>query len=105
MRKPAEPNAGTAEVQDIEQLKTRYERLHKQKIAADTHLEVARNRLQDLQAEARKLYGTDDIDELQKKLAMMKAENEQKRANYQAELDKIEGDLAIIEREFEAAGT
>ena len=102
MRKPVEPT-GT-DVQDIEQLKSRYDRLHKQKIAADTHLEVARNRLQDLQAEARKLYGTDDIEELQRKLAAMKAENERKRAEYQADLDRIEGDLATIEREFEAAG-
>jgi predicted nucleic acid-binding Zn-ribbon protein len=100
MRKPVETRELGTGTDDIEHLKLRYDRLHKQKITADTHLEVARTRLEELQEEARRLYGTDDVAELQKKLVAMKAENDRKRSDYQAELDRIESDLATIEREF-----
>jgi hypothetical protein len=89
--------------QTIEQLQQRYDKLHKQKIQAETKLDSARLQLEALQKEAREKYGTDDLTELRAKLDAMQAENEQKRAAYQADLDRIEGDLAAVEQRFAAA--
>jgi chromosome segregation ATPase len=91
--------------QTIEQLQERYKKLDKQKTQAETTLELARGQLAALQKDAREKYGTDDLAELQTKLAAMQAENEQKRAAYQAELERIETDLAAVEQRFAAAGS
>jgi hypothetical protein len=89
--------------QTIEQLQQRYDKLHKQKIQAETKLESARSQLEALQKEAREKYDTDDLTELRAKLEAMQTDNEQKRAAYQADLDRIEGDLAAVEQRFAAA--
>lgn len=88
--------------QSIEQLQERYKELHTKKIQADTNLENATNTLKALKEEARQQFGTDDVDELRKKLDAMKAENEAKRRNYQTELDRIEAELAAVEEKFAA---
>ncbi len=51
-------------------------------------------------APKRAAWGTDDLDELQKKLQEMTAENERRRAEYQHHLEKIDADLADVERTF-----
>jgi DNA repair exonuclease SbcCD ATPase subunit len=89
--------------QTIEQLQARYHNLHTQKITADANLENARQNLDKLKDEARQKFGTDDVDELREKLRAMKAENEEKRKNYQAELDRIETDLQSVEKNLDAA--
>jgi chromosome segregation ATPase len=96
-------SAATNGQQTIEQLQQRYDKLHKQRIQAETKLESARTQLESLQKEARDKYGTDDLAELRAKLDAMQADNEQKRAVYQADLDRIEGDLAAVEQRFAAA--
>ena len=68
--------------QSIEELQRRYSALNTRKIQADTHLETARKNLEQLKSEARAAYGTDDVAELQQKLAAMKAENEAQRRKY-----------------------
>ena len=88
--------------QTIEQLQQRYERLNTQKIQCETKLESARQQLDALQREAREKYGTDDLAELQAKLEQMKKDNEEKRAKYQADLDRIETDLDQVEKNFQA---
>ena len=52
---------------------------------------------------AREKYQTDDVAELQELLARMKADNEHKRKNYQAQLDTIESELAEVEQKFAPA--
>src|SRR3954453_15813268 len=89
--------------QSIEQLQRRHEQLNTQKIQAQTKLESARQQLEALKREAREKYGTDDLAVLRQKLADMKDENERKRADYQAELDRIETDLAAVEERFAVA--
>ena len=89
--------------QTIEQLQQRYDKLHKQKIQAETKLESARSQLEALQEEAREKYGTDNLAELQAKLEAMQADNEQKRTAYQTGLERIESDLAAVEQRFAAA--
>lgn len=85
------------EIQDIEQLKRRYETLRDKKTEADTLLRTAEAELEKLKAEARERYGTDDVEALKKKLGDMEAENRRKRQEYQALLDGIERDLKHVE--------
>lgn len=89
--------------QSIEQLQARYQALHTRKIQAETHLQNAREQLATLKRQALENYGTDDVDELRQRLAAMKADNEEKRKNYQGDLDRIEGALAEVEQKFAAA--
>jgi chromosome segregation ATPase len=89
--------------QSIEQLQERYATLNAKKIAAETELKGAEKRLKELQKEARDKYGTDDVAKLREMLENLKRENEEKRANYQASLDRIENDLAAVEEKFTAA--
>lgn len=91
--------------QSIEVLQQRFQALDKRKIQAETHLENARKELERLQREAREKYGTEDVHELRSKLEQMKADNEEKRRNYQADLDRIENELTEIEAKYEGAGT
>jgi hypothetical protein len=86
--------------QNMDQLQQRYVKLNEQKIAAETELRGAEKQLKQLQDEAREKYGTDDVAKLQTMLSDLKAENEAKRAGYQAELDRIENDLAAVEERF-----
>lgn len=90
--------------QSIEELQRRFQSLNTRKIQAETHLENARKELERLQREAREKFGTDQVDELRLKLEQMKADNEEKRRNYQADLDRIENDLTDIEAKYEGAG-
>jgi predicted nucleic acid-binding Zn-ribbon protein len=89
--------------QSIDVLQKRYTALNTRKIQAETEHNGAEKRLKQLQDEARQKYGTDDVAELQKKLEQMQADNEDKRAKYQADLDRIEGELAAVEQKFAAA--
>ena len=92
-----------ADEQLIEQLQKRYQQLYDRKIQADTNLGHAKQQLDRLKQEAREKYGTDDVAELGKKLEAMRNENEVKRSKYQADLDRIERDLAAVEDRFAAA--
>lgn len=89
--------------QSIEQLQARYQALNTRKIQAETHLQNARDQLATLKKQALDAYGTDDVEQLREQLQKMKSENEQKRQNYQAELNRIEGNLAAVEQKFAAA--
>jgi hypothetical protein len=86
--------------QGIEQLQQRYNALHTKKIQAETNLENARQQLERLKSEAREKFGTDDVAQLREKLDAMKAENQRKRENYQAELDRIETELTAVEAKY-----
>lgn len=86
-----------ADKQTIEQLTERYQGLNKRKIQAETNLKNAQKQLDDLRKQAKRDYGTDDLEELKKKLDAMKQDNEAKRAKYQADLNKIETDLVEVE--------
>jgi len=89
--------------QSIEELQRRYQALTTKKTQAETLRDAAKEQLEALKAQARTKYGTDDVTELKRKLDDMVAENNRKRADYQADLDKIERDLAEVERTFAEA--
>src|ERR1041385_3231818 len=86
--------------QSIEQLQQRYQGLNKKKIQAETQRDTAKSRLEELKAQARDKFGTDDVSQLQKKLDDMVADNERKRSQYQNDLDNIEANLAGVEAKF-----
>jgi chromosome segregation ATPase len=89
--------------QTIEQLQQRYQSLHTKKIQAETQRDSAKKRLDELKAQAREKYGTDDVAKLQEKLGEIISENDRKRAKYQEDLDKIEKGLAEVETKFSEA--
>lgn len=86
--------------QSIEELKKRYENLHRKKIQAEANLDNAKKQLEELKEQARKEYGTEDIEALKKKLAEMQAENERRQSEYQQQLNKVESDLAAVEEKY-----
>jgi chromosome segregation ATPase len=86
--------------QTIEQLRKRYEELNKQQIEAGANYKNASDQLESLKAAALQEHGTDDLEALKVKLKEMEAENERKRSEYQAHLDKIEADLKEVEKKF-----
>ena len=85
--------------QDIEQLRKRYTDLDRKKAAAEANLKTATDNLEVLKEQARKTYGTDNLDELRAKLEEMRRENDRKRTDYQHHLDQIETRLSEIERD------
>jgi len=93
----------TTEPQDIELLKQRHRKLNEEKIKAETNELRAREELEKLRAEAKQKYGTDDLEELKRKLEEMKQQNLQKRRDYQTHLDSIQAKLAEVEQKYAAA--
>jgi hypothetical protein len=95
------PRIETKPIQlDIEQLKQEHARLDRAKTTAEANLKNATDQLEVLRDEAKATYGTDDLDELRKKLTQMQADNEAKRAEYQKHLEKIRHDLQQVEQTF-----
>ena len=89
--------------QTMDQLKKRFEELSLMKVKYETQRDSAAAELADLKEQALELYGSDDVKQLEKKLSEMKAENEKKRSEYQASLDKIDESLQNVQESFEAA--
>ena len=89
---------------DIEQLKKKHKELEKQKTTAEANLKTATDQLEALKEEAKQKYGSDDLDQLRRRLAEMKESNEKKRADYQKHLEEIEIRLAQVEKEFSNPG-
>ena len=84
----------------IDKLQQRYAKFNKQQIRVGAQLEEAQKRLSELQSQAKKDFGTDDVDALQGKLQAMKKENEKKQSEYQKGLDEVEAKLKEVEAEF-----
>ena len=89
--------------QTMDQLKKRFEELSLMKVKYETQRDSAAAELADLKEQALELYGSDDVKQLEKKLSEMKTENEKKRSEYQASLDKIDESLRNVQESFEAA--
>lgn len=85
---------------DIELLRKRHKDLNEKRIAAETSLKNAEDRLAELKREAKEAWGTDDLDALKQKLDEMKANNEQQRAAYQAHIEQVEARLREVESQF-----
>jgi DNA repair exonuclease SbcCD ATPase subunit len=81
----------------LDELTKQYNVLNERKIQAETQLKEAEKRLLEMQTQAQKEFGTNDIAELQARLEQLEAENETRRADYQALLEGIQTDLKNIE--------
>lgn len=88
--------------QSIEELRERYESLNQKRIVFQTRRDSAQEQLNELKASALEQYGTDDVDQLQKKLEQLKSENEVQRKKYQVSLEEIETQLDSIQEKFNA---
>lgn len=86
--------------QTIEELTDRYAKLNEKRVRAKANAETAEKRLEELKKQARDEFGTDDVDELRKKLKQMEDDNERKRAEYQTSLDSIEDSLQKVEATY-----
>jgi predicted nucleic acid-binding Zn-ribbon protein len=82
--------------QPIEELQKRYKKLYDEKIRVETELKAAQEQLCYHKENAKKIWGTDDVHELEKRLQAIKNQNEQKRGDYQKHLDSIELQLNNI---------
>jgi prefoldin subunit 5 len=94
--------ASSSPENDIETLKKRHKELDTLRTKARANLENAQKQLDELKAEARQGYGTDDLEQLRVKLAEMKKENEEKRSAYEQHLDEIAAKLVEVEKAFNA---
>lgn len=88
------------DIQELEILRSRYDKLAAQRNAADALLDNARKELAKLESEAKETYGTSDLSELEAQLAKMEQENLEKRRVYQQQLDTIEAKLKEVEEKF-----
>ena len=86
--------------QTMEQLQHRYEQFKSQKVKFETQRDAALEELENLKQQARELYQSDDVSELESMLDRMKADNEAKRSKYQASLDDIDRQLQEVEAKF-----
>ncbi|MGM0609805.1 MAG: hypothetical protein ACQES5_01820 [Thermodesulfobacteriota bacterium] len=93
-------NKKGSEKQSMEELTERYKKLDREKTTTEANLKMAKDRLEELQKEAREQYGTDDPEELKRLLEQMEEENERKRSEYQQLLDKVENDLRAVKESF-----
>jgi uncharacterized protein (DUF342 family) len=86
----------------MDQLRARYEELSKRKTICETNLKNANDTLEDLKAQARQQYGTDDLDALERRLAEMKQENQRLQEEYRASLEAIEAGLEAVDQAYQA---
>jgi chromosome segregation ATPase len=91
------PPATTSNTTSIDDLRKRYEQLKEKRVVAETRLSQTKDTLDQLKKEAQEQWGTDNLAELEAKLAKQQAENERLRISYEASLQKIESDLKAIE--------
>jgi hypothetical protein len=90
-----------SEIETIEQLRERYDRLNHRKTEAQTLLKSAESELERIRADARDKFGTDDLDALKKMLAELEAENLRRREAYQKQLDAIDAALKEVDKKYE----
>ena len=94
--------AATSTLSEMEQLRKRYEDLSTRKTRCETNLDNATNALENLQAQARSEYGTDDLEALQQRLEEMKAKNHELQETYRESLDAIERGLKDVDEAYQA---
>ncbi len=92
-----------AAIQSIDELQARYQSLTEQKIKVETQRDHAQQQLQKIKGEALEQFGSDELNTLKARLADMKTNNDQKRIDYQKQLDQIEQKLVEIDEQFVAA--
>lgn len=93
-----------SELQDIDTLRMRFEKLRDKKTSAEALLKNAEDELRRLMAEAKERYGTSDVESLKAKLAQIEKDNRDKQRQYQDGLDAIEAKLKEVEAEFTSEG-
>jgi hypothetical protein len=89
------------ELEPLENLKERYNKLKEQALQVDAELSVRKESLGKLEKKAKSNYGTSDLKKLDTKLKEMKKENKARSEKYQKSLKKIEVELKQIRENSE----
>lgn len=93
-------STNTSSVEILEQQKKRLRALEDRRTRAQVRLESERKSLVEAQEEAKKLFGTDNLDELRELYKRRHTENDQKIMDFVLALDDIEKSLSDIERQL-----
>lgn len=88
----------------IDELRARYDKLREKRLLAQNNLDNAGKQMAELKRQALEQWGTDDLEQLSRKLEQMRADNEQRLAEYRAHLDAIERELQQVERNHAGRG-
>lgn len=88
----------TSPLNEMQQLRKRYEDLDRMRTVCQTNLANATRTLEALQAQAREQYQTDDLEALHARLEQMKAGNQRLQEDYRASLDTIEASLKAVDQ-------
>jgi predicted nucleic acid-binding Zn-ribbon protein len=84
--------------QSIESLTQKFDELKERRTTAAANLKHVEAQLEKLKKQAKDQFKTDDPEELKNLLGKLKAENEKKRAEYQAHLEDISKRLEELEQ-------
>lgn len=83
----------------LNEQKTRLSALQERRTRAQVRLENERRALEEARAEAQRLFGTSDLDQLRELFRTSQGENDRKVMDFLMALDKVEQQLADIERQ------
>lgn len=84
--------------EEFNRLQKRYHKLEREKIRADERLKSSEEELRKYQELALEKFGTDDPDELLRRLDDLERENQEKLVKYREDLDAIDQQLTRIEK-------
>lgn len=87
-------------VEILDESKKLLAQLTEKRTRAQVRLETEKQALEAAKAEARQLFGTDDIEELRRMYATRQADNDRKVAEFVMGLSEAETKLADVERQI-----
>ena len=87
---------------EIEELAKRYQQLSNAQVRAQTNLENAEKHLAELEADAKKQFGSSDVEDLKQQLNEIETENQKRKLEYEKHLVSIESKLAEVENSEQA---
>lgn len=87
----------TDTVNTIEKLKEKHELLKERRTRLQVELESASKQLNELKAEAKQLYGTDELEDLRTLYKKQNSENKKKLEEFSTQLDQAEKIIKDVE--------
>lgn len=85
--------------EELEKLKSEYERLRERRMRAEAELQTLNERLEELKKKAQETYGTSDLNELKVLLDSWRSENEKTVQAYREHIEEIKSGLQKLEED------
>ena len=95
-----DPRGDEAVERELRELKQRHDKMREARVRAEQDLENISRQLDELQAQAREQYGTDDPAELERLLDEKRRENQQAVADYRKHLDEVAQGLNAVAQDL-----